>query len=63
MYSEHRVEEVRQSDSLSLGGETEKVTVPIERPGQSTLNHLKAWLIVPIEEPSAYVPSRWYLVR
>ena len=53
MDSQHRVEEVGQSDSLGLGDETEEMTVPVEGPRESVLNYLKAGLVISVEESSA----------
>ena len=61
MYSEHRVERVRQTDTMGLRNQAEQMPVAIEAPWAAVLHDFETRLVIAIEQLIRNT-TRWALV-
>ncbi len=61
MYSEHRVKQVRQTDTMRLRNKSEQMPVAVEAPRAAVLHYLNARFVMAIKQLVSNT-ARWPLV-
>src|SRR6516164_10939514 len=61
MNSKHRIEQMRQTDTMRLGNQAKQVPFAVEAPGATVLDNFKARLVMAVEQFIGDT-ARWRLV-